>query len=185
MVNVTFDEFRDAVLEALEEVGLSVKIFGGVAVSVYDKDRDTIDIDMAVRKDLEDVNKLIVALESIGFSTKEKMLDDIFGADPHQEEFLFAMCRLTSDSPKFSNYHIDLCFEFGSHSYETLEAEETDIGGNKVLVVTLPQLIAMKKKVNPPRPQDIKDIQVLSSLIEDDVLTPSNIFTGRKNNGLE
>lgn len=182
MEKLKFKEFRNLVLNSFKSVDLSVKIFGGVAVSLYSKERGTLDIDMAIKKNLEDVSKLIVALESIEFSTQERILEDIFGADPHEELFLFAMCRLTSDNPKFSDYHIDLCFEFGNHSYDTLEAEEVELDGVKTLVVTLPQLVAMKKKINPPRPQDIKDLETLTPLLAKQTMTdmkPSSIFDKR------
>jgi len=62
MSAITFPEFRGLVLNAFKSVELSVKIFGGVAVSIYSEYRETSDIDIAVQKDLDDVGKLIVAL---------------------------------------------------------------------------------------------------------------------------
>ena len=64
-----------------------------------------------------------------------------------------------------------------------MDAEEVKLDGVKTLVVTLPQLVTMKKKINPPRPQDIKDLETLIPLLEkrtQSEMKPSNVFGGVK-----
>jgi len=94
IMRVEFNILRDRVLNALAKVGLSYRLFGGVAIAIHDPSRETHDIDFVLKKQMNDVNKLVEALVLCEFGARKDILDQIFGADPHEEMYLFALSRL-------------------------------------------------------------------------------------------
>ena len=156
-----FIDIRNTLLASFNKHGLNYKLFGGVVMNVYDDTRGTSDLDMAIQRTMDEVHKFVDALVDCDYGTRDEILEGIFGADPQSEEFLFAFCRIQSDNPYFSGFHIDLCFDFGSTSYESITTERQEIGGITVDMATLTQMLKMKQQINPPRDRDTQDIKFL------------------------
>ena len=161
-----YDRICGILYTAFSEVGLDYKVFGGAAISFYDMKRLSTDVDMALRKLLSEVDLFIKALESCQFSTKDEILNEIFGADPHEESNLFAMCRITSGNALFAGFHIDLCFEFGDNTYETIVANEIERNGLNIQVATPEHLLKMKGNIKVDRDQDKRDIEFLKAYLQ-------------------
>ena len=104
-----FIEIRNVLLNSFNKHGLSYKLFGGVVMNIYDDTRGTSDLDMAIRRTMDEVNKFVSALIDCNYGTRDEILEGIFGADPQSEEFLFAFSRILPGNPYFSGFHIDLC----------------------------------------------------------------------------
>ena len=156
---------RDILLSSFNKHGLSYKLFGGVALNLHNDRRETTDIDMAIQRTMESVYRFVDALVDCEYGTRDEVLDSIFGADPRTEEFLFAFSRVTSNNPYFAGFHIDLCFDFGATSYETIVTEKQEINGITVEMATLPQLLKMKKAIDPKRDRDLADIEFIESAL--------------------
>jgi hypothetical protein len=153
-----FVEIRDLLFSLFQKHGLKFKVFGGTVMNLLDNTRGTSDLDMAIQKNMVEVEKLVAALVECDFGVKEEILEGIFGADPQKEEYLFAFSRLYSDNPYFAGFHIDLCFEFGDTIYETIESEECDVNGLTINMATLAQILKMKKSIEQARDRDKQDI---------------------------
>ena len=151
---------------SFSKMELQYKVFGGAAVSFYDINRFSTDVDMTIRKLMSDVDLLIKALEYCHYSTRDKILVEIFGADPHEEMYLFSMCRLTSENPLFSDFHIDLCFEFGNNTYESVITKEIERDGLIIQVATPEHLLKMKESIKVDRDRDKADIEFLKRYLE-------------------
>ena len=164
-MRIEFSEFRDLLLNEFNNVGLIYKVYGGIAVQCAGFDRKTEDGDITIPIKMDLVYKLIEALEKIEFSTKDEILEDVFGADPHTEEYLFAMVRLRTKNPKYEGYVIDVSFDFGSITYDNIETYEADINGIKVQIATPEYLLKMKRNIKPPRDKDLEDIKFLENLL--------------------
>ena len=156
-----FIKIRNELLASFNQHGLNYKLFGGVVMNIYDDTRGTSDLDMSIQRTMDDVNKFVNALVDCKYGTRDDILEGIFGADPQSEEFLFAFSRIQSDNPYFSGFHIDLCFDFGSTTYESIISEKQNINGITVDMATLPQMLKMKQQIDPLRDRDIQDISFL------------------------
>ena len=156
-----FRKIRNELLASFNKHGLNYKLFGGVVMNIYDDTRGTSDLDMAIQRNMDDVNKFVNALVDCEYGTRDEIFEGIFGADHKSEEFLFAFSRIQSDNPYFSGFHIDLCFDFGSTTYESIISEKQNINGIAVDMATLPQMLKMKQQIDPPRDRDTQDISFL------------------------
>jgi hypothetical protein len=156
-----FTEIRDILFSSFNKHGLKYKVFGGTVMNFLEESRTTSDIDMAIQKNMGEVEKFIDALVDCGYADRQEILDGIFGADPHEEIFLFAMSRILPSSEEYYGFHIDLCFEFGSTTYESLETVPQNVNGITVDMAVLKQMLKMKEAIDPKRDRDIDDISVL------------------------
>ena len=156
-----FIGIRNTLLASFNKHGLDYKLFGGVVMNIYDDTRGTSDLDIAIRRTMDEVYKFVDALVDCEYGTRTEILEGIFGADPQSEKFLFAFSRILSNNPYFSGFHIDLCFDFGSTTYESIASERQEVNGITVDMATLPQMLKMKQQIDPLRERDTQDIRFL------------------------
>lgn len=78
MTGDNFVSFRDAILCSFNEHGVEYKIFGGTAIQLIYPLRETGDIDMFIRKTHDNIQRLICALESCGFSTRDSLVEVLY-----------------------------------------------------------------------------------------------------------
>jgi hypothetical protein len=156
-----FGEIRDLLFSLFQKHGLKFKVFGGTVMNLLDNTRGTSDLDMAIQKKTAEVEKLAAALAECNFGTRDEIFEGIFGADPQTDEYLFAFSRIYSENPYYTGFHIDICFEFGDTTYETIESEKRNVNGLAVDMATLAQMLKMKKSIKQTRDRDNRDIEKL------------------------
>jgi hypothetical protein len=148
----TPDEERlRAVFRALGEQRVEYAVFGAVALGLHGLARATADLDLFIKADPDNVERLKRALRSVFVdpSIDEISADDLCGEYP-------AVRYLPPDG-----FGFDLLTRLGTaFQYEDLEIEERDFEGVTVRVVTPRTLWQMKK--DTARPSDRFDAQVLA-----------------------
>lgn len=155
----------EPVFRALNETGVRYVIVGGLAVVLHGHLRLTADVDIVL--DLEPVaaRKAMEALKAIGLKARAPV-DPIAFADPIQRESWIAdkaMTVFSLYSPTNPLLILDL-FVRDPIPFEELwsRSRTIDLGGVRMQVASIDDLIAMKRAV--ARPQDLTDIEALEAL---------------------
>ena len=68
---------------------------------------------------------------------------------------MFAMSHVLPSNEDYFGFHIDLCFVFGSTTYESMEAVPQNVNGIIVDMAVLHQMLKMKEAIDPKRGRDI------------------------------
>jgi len=148
----TSDEERlRAVFRALGEHGVEYAVFGAVALGLHGLARATADLDLFIRADRDNVERLKRALQSVFAdpSIDEISAEDLCGDYP-------AVRYLPPDG-----FGLDILTRLGTtFAYEDLEIEQRKYDDVSVSVVTPRTLWRMKK--DTVRPSDRFDAQVLA-----------------------
>lgn len=140
-----------SVFRALREEGVEYAVFGAVALALHGLARATSDLDLFVRPEPANVERLKAALRRV-FSDPE--VDEISAADLCGE--YPAVRYIPPDG-----FGFDLVTRLGdAFAFADLEIEETTFGGVPVRLVTAKTLWNMKK--DTLRPTDRYDAEVLA-----------------------
>ena len=145
------EERLRAVFRALGEQGVEYAVFGAVALGLHGLARATADLDLFIKADPENVERLKRALRSVFAdpSIDEISAEDLCGGYP-------ALRYVPPDG-----FGFDVLTRLGTtFRYEDLEVEERIYDGVTVRVVTPRTLWRMKK--DSVRPADRFDAQVLA-----------------------
>ena len=140
-----------AIFRALEAQGVEYAVFGAVALGLHGLARATADLDLFIRSDPDNVERLKRALRSI---FEDPNIDEISAED------------LCGDYPAVrylppDGFGFDFLTRLGdAFRYEDLDIEERDYEGVPVKVVTPRTLWRMKKDTT--RPVDRIDAEVLA-----------------------
>ena len=140
-----------AVFRALSEHGVDYAVFGAVALGLYGMARATADLDLFIRPDPENVERLKAALHAI---FEDPNIEDITAED------------LCGDYPAIRYYPpdgfgFDILTRLGdAFLFADLDIEQRDHDGIPVRVVTPRTLWRMKKDTT--RPTDRIDAEVLA-----------------------
>jgi hypothetical protein len=140
-----------AIFRALAEQRVEYAVFGAVALGLHGLARATADLDLFIRPDADNVERLKAALRSVieDPSIDEISAEDLCGAYP-------AVRYVPPDG-----FGLDLLTRLGeAFRYEDLDIEERDYEGVPVRVVTARTLWRMKR--DTARPTDRFDADVLS-----------------------
>jgi hypothetical protein len=148
----TPDEGRlRAIFRALSDFEVEYAVFGAVALGLHGLARATADLDLFIRSDAANVERLKAALRKI---FEDPNIDDISAVD------------LCGDYPAVrymppDGFGLDILTRLGvAFRYEDLEIEERDYDGVPVKVVTPRTLWRLKKDTS--RPADRFDADVLA-----------------------
>jgi len=147
---VDYDRTRE-VLAALEREGVRYVIFGGVALNLQGLARATQDLDVFIAPEVENVERLKVALKSVFDDphVDEISAEDLLGAYPAVQYV-----------PPEGAFHLDILTRLGeAYQFEDLDSERVEFGGFEVTVVTPETLYRMKRAT--VRPQDWGDAERL------------------------
>lgn len=140
-----------AIFRALAEQRVEYAVFGAVALGLHGLARATADLDLFIRPDADNVERLKAALRSVieDPSIDEISAEDLCGAYP-------AVRYVPPDG-----FGLDLLTRLGkAFRYEDLDIEERDYEGVPVKVVTARTLWRMKRDTT--RPADRFDADVLA-----------------------
>lgn len=145
------EERLRAVFRALEQHRVEYAVFGAVALGLHGLARATADLDLFIRADAENVERLKSSLRAV---YDDPSIDEISAADLCGE--YPAVRYLPPDG-----FGFDILTRLGkAFSYETLDIEERDYEGIRVRVVTPRTLWRMKK--DTVRPTDRFDAEILA-----------------------
>ena len=140
-----------AIFRALAEQRVEYAVIGAVALGLHGLARATADLDLFLRPDADNVERLKAALRSVieDPNIDEISADDLCGAYP-------AVRYVPPDG-----FGLDLLTRLGeAFRYEDLDIEERDYEGVRVRVVTARTLWRMKRDTT--RPADRFDADVLA-----------------------
>lgn len=150
LTGVDFDKVM-ALLSALERQGVDYVLVGGVAIGLHGLVRATEDVDIFIRPDAGNVERLKAALRSVWSdpSIDEILVGDLLGDYP-----------AIRYGPPSDDLTVDILARLGeAFQYEDLSVEIVEIGSVKVRVATPGTLYRMKR--NTVRPLDRQDAEAL------------------------
>jgi hypothetical protein len=151
--------FIHKVISVLEKSGIPYALVGGYAVTLHGAVRGTVDIDIAIAMDRVTFEKCEAALKSISLEPRLPVTAaDVFN---FRDEYINNrnMVAWSFSNPKNPLEMVDILITEDATRLKTIRKEAF---GLKLSVVTISELIAMKKK--SARPQDIEDIKALEIL---------------------
>ncbi len=153
------------VLAALNAARVRYLVVGGVAVVLHGHLRTTMDLDLVIELEPENVRQALEALAGLGLQPIVPVPMTAF-ADPETRESWIREKNMVVFSlwhPSRPTLKIDVFvsepFDFGA-TYE--RAVRVDLGRTEATVVALDDLITLKREAG--RPQDIADVESLARL---------------------
>jgi len=158
----------EAVAKALDAASVRYLVVGGLAVNAHGYIRLTVDIDLVIALDADNIRQTFDALAGIGYRPTAPIDADGFAQREQRERWREekGMRVLNFYSDAFPEISVDVFvyepFDF-AHEYEAAMRGEV-LPGVTVRFVTIPTLIRMKRVAG--RPRDLDDIQHLEWLQE-------------------
>ena len=148
-----FGRFLD-ITRALSSEKADYILIGGFAVILHGLSRLTADIDIFIKPDAENLERVKKALRNVFPADDE--IDSLSLQDLHD----YAVVRFgTAD-----DFYIDLIARIGEmFRYEDLEWEVREVAGAQVRIATPETLLRMKQ--DSFRPEDKRDVRFLAELI--------------------
>jgi len=148
-----FGRFLD-IMRALSAERAEYILIGGFAVILHGLSRLTADIDIFIKPDAENLERVKKALRNV-FPAEDE-IDSLSLQDLHD----YAVVRFgTAD-----DFYIDLIARIGEmFRYEDLEWEVREVSGAQVRIATPETLLRMKQ--DSFRPEDKRDVRFLAELI--------------------
>jgi hypothetical protein len=153
----------EAVFGALNRSGVAYLVVGGLAVNAHGYVRMTMDIDLVIALDPENILKALRALAAEGFRPAVPVTPEQV-ADPAnrklwREEKDMRVLKLWSDTYRLTPVDIFI-YEPFDFDMENARALHLDLGeGLRVPIVSLEALLEMKREAG--RPQDLADMDAL------------------------
>jgi hypothetical protein len=153
------------VLAPLERAGVRYLVVGGVAVVLHGYLRTTLDLDLVVQLEQDNLERALTALQDLGFQPRVPVPLKAF-ADPQIRESWRREKNMTVFSlwhPDHPGFALDLFvqepFDFDAAYGRALSVPLQDV---RVTVVALEDLVAMKRAAG--RARDLEDIEALLEL---------------------
>ncbi len=153
----------EAVFDALNRADVAYLVVGGLAVNAHGYVRMTMDIDLVIALNPENILKALHALEEACFRPAVPVTPEQF-ADPAnrkrwREEKEMRVLKLWSDKYRLSPVDIFI-YEPFDFAVEYARAERLELReGLSVPILSLEALLTMKRAAG--RPQDLADIDAL------------------------
>ena len=151
------------VLTALEEANVRYLVVGGVAVVLHGYLRTTIDLDLVLHLDRDNLERALKAFEALGFAPQAPVPLSSF-ANPQNREAWFREKNMTVFSlwqPDHQGFAVDL-FVQEPFDFEAVyrRALRVPLQGVNATVISRQDLLDMKRATG--RAQDLEDIGALS-----------------------
>ena len=148
------------VVEAFEANGVAYAIVGGYAVALHGAVRGTVDVDAIIKHTEASFAACEKALRSIGLIprlpvTPREVFQ--FRAEYISRRNLIAWSFYNPTNP------IEVVDIIITHDLAAFKAVSMQAGLNRVRVLSLPDLIAMKRAAG--RPQDLEDVKMLEKIL--------------------
>jgi hypothetical protein len=158
----------ERIFEALQSVGAEYLVVGGLAVNAHGYVRMTVDIDVVIGLEPDNIAKALKALSAAGYEPAVPITPEQF-VDPAnrsrwQVEKDMRVLKLWSDAHPSTPLDVFVSepFDFASEYANAVRVElREDL---TVTVVRLETLLAMKREAG--RPQDLADIAALEGIVD-------------------
>ncbi len=148
--------------KAFEKNNISYAVIGGYALAFHQIVRATVDIDLIMKLDLNTFEKAEAALKSIGLQSRIPVTaKDIikFRIEYIENRNLIAWSFVDYQNPI---RQVDILI---TTDIKTVKTEKISVGGLKIPVITLEELLKMKLKSG--RPQDLLDVEMIHQRLKD------------------
>lgn len=143
-------------------------VAGGVAAVLHGVERVTLDLDLAVQMTPANLQRFLRVMAGQGLTPRapvppEMLLDDRARAELVREKHALVFTFHDLADPL---WQVDV-FLTPELSFEELnrDAVPVDLHGQMVRIVSIPRLIALKQRVQPPRDKDQLDIAQLRRIL--------------------
>jgi len=143
---------------------------GGVACILHGISRVTSDLDICVRMDGENLERLIRAAKELELTPRvPEPLESLLDADRRrnwiEEKRAMVFTLLSPDSP----LQLDIFLQYPI-KYDALKASANtmEVEGLKFSVSSKQHLVEAKRRIQPPRKTDLRDIEDLIELMQHD-----------------
>ncbi|MFH1263233.1 MAG: DUF6036 family nucleotidyltransferase [Pseudomonadota bacterium] len=152
----------EEIFQGLNQQKVKYVVVGGLAVVLHGHLRTTADIDLVVALDRDNVLAAVRAFKALGYRPRPPVPFEEFADDEKRLEWIRekGLTVFSTYSSRFPGIEVDL---FVSEPFDFTavysRAERVEVDKTVVTVVSLDDLIEMKKKVG--RPIDLADIRVL------------------------
>jgi hypothetical protein len=177
MTRAEFYKYRDIVLMRFDEFQVKYKIFGGTATCLIRKARTTGDIDLAIELSDENIDRFCKAIEASGLQNGNVVKDAIYEVIAEDGNDRVLGIYPDEDNIEWGDFHIDLCIQLGSHTYDSMPEEEFNDNGQKIIIVAFEYIAKMKTdlhidyhkigiNMSESRPDDIQDVKAIKEHLE-------------------
>ena len=158
------EPYQATLFRELGNAGVSYVLCGGLAIILHGIHRFTADIDLAVALEPDNLQRFIAVVTRLGYRPRAPVpASDLLDPENRRrwqtEKHAFVF---TFIDPALPYRQIDVFLE-DQLPFATLQAQSiVEHGeGYAVRVASLEHLLAMKQKIQPLRPQDALDIEML------------------------
>lgn len=156
------------VASALGGARVEYAVVGGMAVLLHGHSRMTVDLDLALSLDRDNLTAALGALEDLGLRPRLPVPSTDFADEATRRSWVEErhLVAFTMHDPHDARREVDLLAETRVPPEQLLaDAVVMTVSGVPVRVVSLPHLIAMKERAG--RPQDLADVDALRRLHPD------------------
>jgi hypothetical protein len=155
------------ILVHLARAGVRFIVCGGVAVVLHGYERMTLDLDLSVDMERENVLKLLSELKKLNLVPRapvaaEVLLDPAEVAEIVKTKHALVFTFVDLEKP-FRQVDVFLTHDFSFPALAPF-SEEIKLEGERVRVIAKSKLIEMKRAIQPPRDKDEMDIRGLSGV---------------------
>jgi len=157
------------IIISLAAAEIKFVICGGVAVVLHGVERLTMDIDLALSMDADNLSAMINVMHDIGMTPRvpvpaETLLNPDMRKIMVQEKNALVFTFIDIKNPY---RQVDIFIQ-NENLYSELirDSSVIEISGYKIPVISINKLISMKKEVNPPREKDLSDIRELIKIMD-------------------
>ena len=149
------------IIQKLEDNKLDFAVAGGFAVALHGAVRGTVDLDIVIAVNLENLSKAEKALNELGLKSRIPVTaSDVF---KFRKEYIEKRNLIAWSFVNYKNPSqvVDIII---THDLKKMTSKKISIHGIKVPVLSIKSLIKMKTEAG--RPQDIEDIKALKEIDE-------------------
>lgn len=158
----------ERVLRALEAAGVRYLVVGGVAVVLHGHPRFTADLDLAIALEPANVHAAFAALAGLGYRPRVPVSAALFADTGERQRLVLekSLTVLSFASPELPMTEVDVFADPPFAFDETWDrATVVDLGEVPVRVVSIRDVVAMKRRVG--RPKDLEDVAMLERIARD------------------
>ena len=162
-----------AIVDALKTAQSRYLLVGGLAANAYGYMRYTVDVDLVISLEAENILRSLKALARLGYCPRVPVrLEDFANAELREQwirEKGMIVFQLVSDIHRETPVDVFVTEPFDFEVQYARAARLPLLGGREVPILALDELLAMKARAG--RPKDMQDIDELRSIHE---LPPAN-----------
>lgn len=154
-------------LLALADAGVQAVVGGGVACVLQGVERMTLDLDLAVAFDRENLLRFLSVMKAEGLTPRAPVPPEVL-LDPEAVQLIVTekhavVFTFVDENNPLRQVDVFLTEDL---AYERLDedADTVSIAGRAVRVASVDRLIGLKRRIDPPREKDLRDLRALRSL---------------------